>query len=242
VDEDEGGGGYEGEGGFLEGGDDYGAIGAEEGGFEMDNQDGDAGGFLPDNDDNGESHIPSSSKPRSKRPIDTLETDDTRRIPLSKLPKILQSLNLPTDEDVLAVFRNSASGWADDDIEEPRLGGTHTGAGEGEEDGVLLKDFRAVCAALMDPEEDTGGDVLPSDDNSDEDDEDMFRDEGDGDSSDLSDVSEESYGKTSKAEAKGKGKKTTSNEPKTRGKRKDWREITFDGETEGVRVGYLGDD
>ena len=68
--------------------------------------------------------------------------DDTRAdaIPFSAIPSALQALDLqPDDEDVLAVFRNAATGWEN--------------KGGSEDDAHLLvgrKDWRAVCAALLD--------------------------------------------------------------------------------------------
>ncbi|KAI0644167.1 hypothetical protein C8Q79DRAFT_875620, partial [Trametes meyenii] len=62
-------------------------------------------------------------------------------IRLSLIPTALQILDLPPDDsDVLGVFRNAASGW--------RSGG---GAGDEPPDGMVSrKDWRAVCAALLD--------------------------------------------------------------------------------------------
>lgn len=63
-------------------------------------------------------------------------------IPLSSVPTALQLLGLPPDdEEVLSVFRNAASGW-----------GTSL---DGSRD-VSRKDWRAVCAALLEAE-DGGG-------------------------------------------------------------------------------------
>ncbi|KAH9968218.1 hypothetical protein BC827DRAFT_484061 [Russula dissimulans] len=61
-------------------------------------------------------------------------------IPLSHIPHALQLLDLPPDdEQVLAVFRNAASGWEDD----------HSSSGR-TEGRVSLEDWRAVCDVLMD--------------------------------------------------------------------------------------------
>ncbi|OJT09614.1 hypothetical protein TRAPUB_13921 [Trametes pubescens] len=61
-------------------------------------------------------------------------------IPFSLIPTALQLLDLqPDDEDVLAVFRNAATGW-----------GGERSEGEDEDALVSRKDWRAVCAALLD--------------------------------------------------------------------------------------------
>ncbi|KAI0666747.1 hypothetical protein C8Q78DRAFT_419262 [Trametes maxima] len=62
-------------------------------------------------------------------------------IPLSLIPTALQNLDLqPDDEDVLSVFRNAASGWR-----------TRGGAGDDPPDALVSRrDWRAVCAALLD--------------------------------------------------------------------------------------------
>ena len=63
-------------------------------------------------------------------------------IPFSLIPAALARLNLaPDDEDVLQVFRNAASGWA-----RPQSMSLQT------EGVVSRKDFRAVCAVLLDAE------------------------------------------------------------------------------------------
>ncbi|KAJ3489660.1 hypothetical protein NLI96_g1974 [Meripilus lineatus] len=62
------------------------------------------------------------------------------QIPLSLIPTALQILDLqPDDEDVLAVFRNAASGWEGPNSQQA-----------GQEQFVSRKDWRAVCAALLD--------------------------------------------------------------------------------------------
>ncbi|GMK59374.1 hypothetical protein CspeluHIS016_0703890 [Cutaneotrichosporon spelunceum] len=95
------------------------------GGFVLDNDDG--GGFIPDN--LGPSAGPSTT--RASRAVSTdadAGTDVDEHIPLRLIPTLLSSLGLPSDEDVLSVFRSMG------------------------EDGVRRKDFRAVCAALMPPD------------------------------------------------------------------------------------------
>jgi hypothetical protein len=205
VQDDEG--GFEGEGGFLEGGDDYGG-----GGFEIDS--GAGGGFLPDEEEggfiaeageDGEDGGYIEDEPATQH----VDPESSDRIPLSVLPRLLISLKLPADDDVLAVFRASATGWGEpgDEDEGRRKRGP---AGEDEEGGVLLKDFRAVCAALMDPEDEDGGgmDVDAESDSSAE--EDAFKLDDEDGSSDLSDLSEESYGATTKGRKPTRRKKVSS--------------------------------
>ena len=71
-----------------------------------------------------------------------LNEDGTVSIPLSSIPAALHLLGLsPDDEEVIAVFRNAASGW---------------GASLDRSSSVSRKDWRAVCAALLEAE-DGGG-------------------------------------------------------------------------------------
>ncbi|KAI0788781.1 hypothetical protein C8Q75DRAFT_793569 [Abortiporus biennis] len=114
-----------------------------------------AGGFIPSND-------PSRQTTPDEEEEDTaVYQEEHSLIPLSQIPTALQLLDLqPDDEDVLAVFRNAASGWGD------RRRGKPVGESE-EEQYVSRKDWRAVCAALLDTgEEDQeleegGQDQLP---------------------------------------------------------------------------------
>lgn len=70
-----------------------------------------------------------------------ISAHNRNHIPFSLIPTALQLLDLPPDdEDVLSVFRNAASGWAGD---------TSSSRAE-HEDSVSRKDWRAVCAALLD--------------------------------------------------------------------------------------------
>jgi hypothetical protein len=189
----------EGEGGFMDAGgfdpDDGGG-----GGFVSDEGD---GGFLPDEAGGGfmpDEQEESGSKNETTNTAPP-EDGEPRRIPLRKLPAILSSLNLPSDEDVLAVFRASASGWTEpnryaskEEEEENRL----------MSGGVELKDFRAVCAALMGPDDHSGG--------SDEEEGDVYK--GGGDESSLSEITEDEYEdpeepvpKKGKGRGGGRGKK-----------------------------------
>lgn len=160
-----------------------------EGGFVSDEGDGD-GGFIPD--DNGQGGFMSDDD--IEQPLETGEEEEgeeggegePRRIPLRKLPQILSSLNLPSDEDVLGVFRASACGWktlpryaTKEEEEENRLLGG----------GVELKDFRAVCAALMGPDDDDNDRSGASDDDDQEGD--VYK--GGGDESSLSEITEDEY-------------------------------------------------
>ncbi|KAI0731281.1 hypothetical protein C8Q76DRAFT_774876 [Earliella scabrosa] len=77
---------------------------------------------------------------------DRPDEDEVRsHIPMALIPSALQLLDLqPDDEDVLAVFRNAATGWGQS---------TRTDRGAADDVSDLLvsrKDWRAVCAALLD--------------------------------------------------------------------------------------------
>ena len=136
------------------------------GGFLLDDDDSMAGGFLP------------PSPPAGARGSKNEREGDERPsyIPLSRIPHALQLLDLsPDDEEVLAVFRNAATGWGDDHISAPRSTrrgrNTMATSEESDETGecVSLRDWRAVCAALMDDGGDEesakeGGDVDIDDD------------------------------------------------------------------------------
>ncbi|BEJ14720.1 hypothetical protein CspHIS471_0404870 [Cutaneotrichosporon sp. HIS471] len=118
------------------------------GGFMPDDDSG--GGFMPDADagggfmpDSGPSAGPSTTRSRAHS---TDSNDDAEEsIPFRLIPTLLSSLGLPSDEDVLSVFR--AMG----------------------EDGVRRKDFRAVCAALMPPDAQEPEDEEAEEDEKDED-------------------------------------------------------------------------
>lgn len=154
-------------GGFSD--DDKGAGGFipddDAGGFIPDD---DAGGFIPD--DEGGGFVPDHEEGGGfivdETPAaPTATATPSERVPIGRVPALLASLGLPSDEDVLSVFRASAAGWDDDT--------------EGSGGAVSLKDWRAVCAALMTPGnddelQDDGDDGIPEDDlsslSSDEDD------------------------------------------------------------------------
>ena len=194
----------EGEGGFM-----------DAGGYIPDDDGGGGGGFVPSDEDDGGGFIPDSPNHNAQPEPATKTKREGRRLPIRLLPAILSSLNLPSDEDVLSVFRSSASGWDD-----PSLPTTRRRRGDDDDDEVVdlsvgLKDFRAVCAALMGPDEGPEG---PEDEDGEDlsDPESVYEEEGDGDGdgSSLSDLSEDEYqdpaftSSTSKGKgipAKGKG-------------------------------------
>jgi hypothetical protein len=205
IDNDFGEGGFEDEGGFM----DAGGFVPDEGG----------GGFMSDGDGGGGGGFISDGEEVRAHDDQVGSLDEfgggggePRRIPLRTLPAILSSLNLPSDEDVLAVFRASASGWTEPDRRRDRnneeqeeamlMGG-----------GVELKDFRAVCAALMGPDEGGEGEGEGDDQLSsgDDEDEDTYK-VGDGDGgedSSLSEITEDEYKdreSTTKPPASKKGK------------------------------------
>ncbi|WVQ75904.1 hypothetical protein IAR50_005539 [Cryptococcus sp. DSM 104548] len=175
--------------------------------------DDDAGGFLPDDDAGGflpddaggffEDDAPDQGS--SSRPISRASPNpsaSTARVPLYLLPSLLTSLGLPSDDDVLQVFRASASGWDD-----PR-----TSRREQEDDGletggVELKDFRAVCAALMGPEEEAaeGQDVEMDSDDSDNGEDAFQPSEAESDMSSASSSASAFGGTAATANKKGKG-------------------------------------
>ncbi|PSS31023.1 hypothetical protein PHLCEN_2v2436 [Hermanssonia centrifuga] len=94
------------------------------------------GGFVVDDTPAGGLTSESSEDERIAR------RDHHTHIPFDLIPSALQVLDLqPDDEDVLSVFRNAASGW-----EGPQRGAPNSEA----ELLVSRKDWRAVCAALLD--------------------------------------------------------------------------------------------
>lgn len=75
---------------------------------------------------------------------DATATDDVdveTHIPISLIPRALQLLDLPpNDQDVLEVFTNAASGWEGQSV---------SVSGELGEQAVSRRDWRAVCAVLL---------------------------------------------------------------------------------------------
>lgn len=98
-----------------------------------------AGGFLlPDSDDVAQT---GSRTPGSSEDEDAPSHVTHTHIPLTLIPTALQLLDLqPDDEDVLDVFRNAATGWE----------GTRGVSASQATLRVSRKDWRAVCAALLD--------------------------------------------------------------------------------------------
>ncbi|GJE91152.1 hypothetical protein PsYK624_073010 [Phanerochaete sordida] len=131
------------------------------------------GGFLPDEGPSGGGFLPEPSRADSGADEDADEDGASAdAMPFSAIPSALQALDLqPDDEDVLAVFRNAATGWE------------NKGGAQDDDDAHLLvgrKDWRAVCAALLDVgvrDGDEDGDVEMDDE----------------DAADLSEPSEEEY-------------------------------------------------
>ena len=123
------------------------------GGFLLDDN---PGGFLLD--DNPGGFLPPSPSTVGQESGHRRERDEQPLyIPLSRIPHALQLLDLsPDDEQVLAVFRNAASGWEDEPpsrhtAHRRQRGPTATSEDNDVTEGhVSLRDWRAVCAALMD--------------------------------------------------------------------------------------------
>ena len=203
------------DGGFLAEDNEGGFVPDDEGGFVPDEQD-DAGGFLPDEGEDEGGFMPDDDGDVTMETSDKEDRSDIR-IPLSLLPTLLGSLGLPADEDVLAVFRSSASGWSADTDPTARRRKAAGAAAEETEGGVKRKDFRAVCAALMgldqEGEEDGSAD---EDEGGDE----AFELSDTGSESSLSSLSGSSYaGPTGRSKGKGKEKASTPPARTKRGKK-----------------------
>lgn len=133
-----------------------------EGGFVLD-EPVTGGGFIVDDgdDDSGGGFIPEPSPPRAGPSTSAAPGDydpgvqgeegfagSNLHIPLSLIPTALQILDLPPDdEQVLFVFKNAASGWTSGPTSARRAA---RAAGPTEE-VVSLRDWRAVCSALLEP-------------------------------------------------------------------------------------------
>ena len=150
---------------------------ALEGGFVLDEPE-TGSGFIVDYDDDGGGFVPEPSPPRAGPSISTIPADHDSEargeesspdsdsyIPLSLIPTALQILDLPPDDDqVLLVFKNAASGWTSGPASARR---TTRAAGPTEE-AVSLRDWRAVCSVLLEPDAQAAG-VDEEDDRMDQD-------------------------------------------------------------------------
>ena len=130
---------------------------ASEGGFLLDDQ-GTGGVFIVEDDDDDGGFILEPSPPRAGPSTSASVDRDSEgeegfnsdsHIPLSLIPTALQILDLPPDdEQVLLVFKNAASGWTSDPSSTRR---SLRAAGPTEE-VVSLRDWRAVCSVLLEPD------------------------------------------------------------------------------------------
>lgn len=150
---------------------------AFEGGLVLDEPE-TGGGFIVDDDDDSGGFVPEPSPPRAGPSTSTIPIDhdseaqgekgspgSDSHIPLSLIPTALQILDLPPDdEQVLLVFKNAASGWASGPASARRT----TRAGEPAEEVVSLRDWRAVCSVLLEPNAQDAG-VDEEDDGMDQD-------------------------------------------------------------------------
>lgn len=126
-----------------------------------------AGGFLPPGSDDVAQT--GTRTPESSEDEDTPSHVAHTHIPLTLIPTALQLLDLqPDDEDVLDVFRNAAMGWE----------GVRGASASQATLRVSRKDWRAVCAALLDT---SAGDDEDADDH-------------DGDTMEAEEAAEESDG------------------------------------------------
>lgn len=98
---------------------------------------------------------------------DSEQQQQPSHIPLSCIPHALQLLDLPPDDDqVLAVFRNAATGWGEAHSSSLRSLHRRPPRGASEDNDVAeqlvsLEDWRAVCAAIMND----GGDGVEEEEN-----------------------------------------------------------------------------
>jgi hypothetical protein len=148
------------------------------GGFVRDEEQ--AGGFVRDD-------MPSTSAGGGFIVDEDDDLNMPTHIPLSEIPSALQALHLaPDDDEVLAVFRNAATGWASSSnrIETHDL--------EGGEQFVSKEDWRSVCAVLLERDsggehEEVNGDVDMADPSGESDDEYQNSDEEEEDEGDNDD-------------------------------------------------------
>jgi hypothetical protein len=103
------------------------------GGFIL--EDNTPGGFVVDDDEPSSDSNARTASPQAQEPL----------LSLDEAPLALERLGLTADEDVLSVLRNAAGGW----------GGDSRGNGAS---GVSRRDWRAVCAVLLENAESSGED------------------------------------------------------------------------------------
>jgi hypothetical protein len=128
-----------------------------------------AGGFIVDEDDDDDDDR------------DDDESNVPAHISLSKIPSALQALDLaPDDDEVLAVFRNAATGWTSSSSSNKI--GRHDDMEDGGEQFVSRDDWRSVCAVLLEHDSGGGGEEASGDD-----------DDGDVDMVDPSGESDDEY-------------------------------------------------
>lgn len=135
------------------------------------------GGFLPEDGGAAGGFLPESPRADDAHGHDATGAADADVIPFNMIPSALQALDLqPDDEDVLSVLRNAATGWEN--------------KGAALEDDAHLrvrrKDWRAVCAALLD----VGG---SADEDEDVDEDDAMEGGMDDEPADLSEPSGDEY-------------------------------------------------
>ncbi|KAF8560097.1 hypothetical protein OG21DRAFT_1529671 [Imleria badia] len=94
-----------------------------------------AGGFIVEDSESGPSQYEAGGFIVEDLPSNPFDAQS--HIPLSEIPRALNLLDLFPDDDILGVFKNAARGW---------------GAQNARNDGVSRKDWRAVCAALLEGE------------------------------------------------------------------------------------------
>ncbi|KAL6298991.1 hypothetical protein BKA93DRAFT_830258 [Sparassis latifolia] len=125
---------------------------AEPGGFIIDDEqpggflfeDSQPGGFIVDGPEREGFLIDEGLDTSNSEGENTLSRTDTTQIPLSYIPTALHILDIPPDdEDILSVFRTAASGWQGSH----QLNLTHESVNE---QYVSRKDWRTVCAVLLD--------------------------------------------------------------------------------------------
>ena len=137
-------------GGFIPDASESGLVSDEQeagGGFIVD----DGGGFIPEPSPPragpSTSAIPADRGSEAQEGGGSLDPDS--HIPVSLIPTALQILDLPPDdEQILLVFKNAASGWTSGTASARRTSRT-TGPTE---EVVSLRDWRAVCSVLLEPD------------------------------------------------------------------------------------------